>query len=267
MLFNYNISMKKRIIILIVACMVGVGIVVNEGYKNYTEFKNKADTSIVKSSITDNKIDQVAAENKSDEEIAQDKILSDQIKSKDELQKQADEKRKDDEKKQAEASKAKVLDDKIEQGHIAFNAKKYREAIAIEDEVINQNSSLYKAYNVKGIALCYSHNFKEGMQDIDKSLEINPDFGYARFNKALGYELYGYYDDSIIWYNKALEVEKYIWSYYGISSIYGRRGDAPSTVKYLKLALSMDSSIKAIVAEEHDFDPVKDSPEFQTLLK
>jgi tetratricopeptide (TPR) repeat protein len=167
----------------------------------------------------------------------------------------------------AAQKKQKQLEDKCETGHQAFNNKKYSEAIRIEDEVLADDPNFYKAYNIKGIALSYSNNFEEGMKNINKALEIKPDFGYARFNKALSYELYGYYDEAISWYNQALGVEKFVWSYYGIASIYGRRGDVENACKYLKMAIDMEPAVKATAREEVDFNNVKSSKEFQTLVK
>ena len=105
------------------------------------------------------------------------------------------------------------------------------------------------------------------MKNIDKSLQLNSDFGYARFNKALAYELYGNYEEALNWYDKALKVENYIWSYYGKASIYGRRGDVSNTVRFLKIAVDMSPDIKEIAREEEDFNPVKDSREFQDVVK
>ncbi len=45
------------------------------------------------------------------------------------------------------------------------------------------------------------------MKNIDKSLDIKPDYGYARFNKALAYELYERFDEALKWYDKALDIE------------------------------------------------------------
>ncbi|KOA18289.1 tetratricopeptide repeat protein [Clostridium homopropionicum DSM 5847] len=142
----------------------------------------------------------------------------------------------------------------------------YQNAIEIADEIIKKDVTFYKAYNIKGIALCFSHNFDEGMKNIDKCLSINPSFGYGRFNKALAYELYGHYEESLEWYDKALEVENYVWSYYGKASIYGRRGDVENTVKYLKIAVEMDSNVKNEARNEKDFDKVRNSNEFKKLV-
>lgn len=163
--------------------------------------------------------------------------------------------------------KNKRLEEKYEQSAKLFSGKKYTDTINIANDVIKEDENFYKAYNIKGIALCYSGNYEEGMKNIDKSLQLKPDFGYARFNKALAYELNANYDDALSWYDKDLEIENYIWSYYGKASVYGRRGDTANTIKYLKIAIDMSPEIKKIASEEEDFNPVKDSKEFQDLVK
>ncbi|APF28235.1 tetratricopeptide repeat family protein [Clostridium sporogenes] len=173
-------------------------------------------------------------------------------------------------KKNNKDSKSKInkeLEEKCEKGKKLFFDKKYDEAIKVQDEVIKEDSNFYKAYNIKGIALCYSGNFEEGMKNIDKSLDINPDYGYARFNKALAYELYERFDEALKWYDKALDIEKYEWSYYGKASIYGRRGDVKNTVECLKKAIEISPGVKEEAKHEEDFEPVKNSEEFKALIK
>ncbi|MBA5851725.1 hypothetical protein H2684_10510 [Clostridium sp. cel8] len=170
----------------------------------------------------------------------------------------------DGETKDKEAEK---LESQYKKAESLFRNKQYAESIKEADSIIKQDKDFYKAYNIKGIALCYSNNFEEGMNNIDKSLELNPEYGYARFNKALAYELYGQYDKALIWYDKDLQIEDYVWSYYGKASIYGRRGDVENTVKYLKIALNMAPEIKSIAKNEKDFDPVRNSKSFQDLFK
>jgi tetratricopeptide (TPR) repeat protein len=163
--------------------------------------------------------------------------------------------------------KERFLEDKYKESVKDFSNKKYVECINVANEIIDQDKNSYKAYNIKGIALCYNKDFDEGMKNIEKALELSPNYGYARFNKALAYELYGFYDEALTWYDKDLEVENYIWSYYGKASIYGRRGDVENTIKYLKIAIDISPDIKKIASEEADFGPVKDSKEFQALIK
>lgn len=231
--FYQKFSLKAKAIVFAVACIIGIIIAVNAGIQNRR-------SNLEYNHIPESSPKITGSKNAKEQDPSQNAVIQDQ--------------------------KNKALEDKCTQGYNSFSNKNYIKAISIEDEVIKEDAKFYKAYNIKGIALCYSGKFEEGMKNIDKALEIKPDFGYAMFNKALAYELYGHYDEALSWYNKDLQIEKYIWSYYGISSIYGRKGDAANTVKYLKQAVDMSSDIKAIARDEKDFNPVKNSKEFQDLI-
>ena len=158
------------------------------------------------------------------------------------------------------------------QAYNLFFSNKYKESIDVSNELIDKFPESYRGYNIRGIAKAFNGSFDEGMNDINKSLEIKPDYGYGLFNKALNYELYNKLDDALEWYDKALSVEEYMWSYYGKASIYGRRGDAENTVKYLKKAIEVaakennDQALKDDAKTEHDFDPVRGNEEFDNLI-
>ncbi|NFO88552.1 hypothetical protein FDC58_17370 [Clostridium botulinum] len=147
-----------------------------------------------------------------------------------------------------------------------FFSGEYDKSIEKSHEIISEFPSSAKGYNIRGIAKSYNESFEAGMKDIDKALEIEPQYGYAVFNKALTYELYGKLDEALLWYNKNLEIENYIWTYYGIASIYGRRGDVQNTVKYLSKAIEIDEVVKKEARDEADFNPVRDSKEFKDLI-
>ncbi|SFU30156.1 Tetratricopeptide repeat-containing protein [Clostridium sp. DSM 8431] len=140
------------------------------------------------------------------------------------------------------------------------------------DLLISKYPDSYRGYSIRGIAKAFAGDFDKGMEDINKALEINPDYGYGRYNKALNYELYGYYDDALSWYDKALEIEDYMWSHYGKASIYGRRGDVSNAVLYLNKAVEAEkvyngeSAIKREAKTEKDFDPVRGKTEFENFI-
>ncbi|MCA1076031.1 hypothetical protein K9O30_20370 [Clostridium bowmanii] len=151
-------------------------------------------------------------------------------------------------------------------GYDEFFAKQYEKAIETEKKVIVEDPNFYKAYAVLGISLAYNGDFINGMKQIDESLKLKPDYGYATFNKALANELFGHYDEAIKWYKKDLELENFEWSYYGIASIYGRKGDRSNTIKYLTLAIDINPNIKNAAKGEEDFDNVRQSTEFKKLI-
>jgi tetratricopeptide (TPR) repeat protein len=158
-----------------------------------------------------------------------------------------------------------------QKGYQAFFQHQYTRAIQIENDVIKKSPSFYPAYNVKGIALCYSGDFKDGMANIERALQLNPNYGYGHFNKALALERYGHYTEALTEYQKAIKYSDNhwkMWSYYGIASIYGRRGDVENTVKYLKMAIAMNPAlIKQHARTEADFNPVRHSEQFQQLIR
>lgn len=158
------------------------------------------------------------------------------------------------------------LEKRYNMGYKQFRNKNYSLCIEIENEVIKKDVNFYKAYNIKGIALCFNGNFKSGMYNIDRALKIKPSYGYARFNKALAYELYGFYDEALKGYDNALKIEKYAWSCYGKASIYGRRGDINNTIINLKLAIKIDPYVKVAARTEKDFDKVRNNKEFIKLI-
>lgn len=168
----------------------------------------------------------------------------------------------------AAKEKAARLEVKAQEGYDLFFDKKYDSAIAAENAVIAEDPTFFKAYYIKGITQCYAGKYEEGSKNIDKALELSPDDYMARFNKALSLELYKYYDEALVWYQKSLEVAKGQgeWSYYGIASIYGRRSNVADTVKYLKLAIDINPDIKNDAKTESDFNSVKNSKEFKQLI-
>lgn len=246
-----KLSVKTKIIIFIAASIVVVFIMIKTGIYNRKHAENAEQNG---------KSTGIIVSNQKNSEIKQNENKEDDVK-----QNENKEGSEEDNKKQSGVDTE--FDESYKKAYESFHGKKYADAVMICDDIIKKDAGYYKAYNIRGIALCYSGKYGEGMSNIDKSLQINPDFGYARFNKALAYELYGYYDEAIKWYNKDLEIEKYIWSYYGLASIYGRKGDVSSTVRYLKTAIDMDKSVKDVAKDEKDFDNVRNSTEFQNLIK
>jgi tetratricopeptide (TPR) repeat protein len=166
-----------------------------------------------------------------------------------------------------------AVEAKYEAGVRAFTDKHYSQAIELENEAIRMDRSFYPAYNVKGIALCYAgnDNYSVAMSNIDRALALNPNYGYARFNKALCEERYGDYKDAIKAYQSALDLKTHDWwvpwAYYGIASIYGRWGDVQNAVTYLKRAIALNPGIKQEARTETDFDNVRYSSAFQKVLQ
>lgn len=163
---------------------------------------------------------------------------------------------------------SKKAEELYQQGFQTYMSWKLDDAIILFDQAINTDPACYKAYNGKGIVLCFKGDYKNGMAHIDKALDMKPDYVYANFNKALGYKLQKDFDNAMLWFNKALSLDPLdTWSYYGIACIYAEKRDAKNAVIYLKKAIDIDPTVKDSAKKEHDFDPVRNDSSFIELLK
>jgi len=232
-------SFKFKVITIFILSAIGVGLLIDATIKDTNTKISKVIAANNKSEVNSN----------TSEKIKKQQLRNADIKNQQQIK-----------------QKQKNLEKVWKTGYDQFFKKEYNKAIETERQVIKKDPNFYKAYAVEGIALAYSGNFNQGMQQIDKSLKLNPNYGYGRFNKALANELFGHYDEAIKWYKKAIEVEKFEWSYYGIASIYGRYGDVTNTIKYLKLAIDINPKVKDVAKTEVDFDNVRKSEEFKKLM-
>ena len=153
-------------------------------------------------------------------------------------------------------------------GFQVYMAWKLDDAIKLFDRAIEIDPGCYKAYNGKGIVLCFKGNYDEGLKLIGKALDMKPDFVYANFNMALAYKLKKDYGKAMEWFNRALALDpKDTWSYFGIACIYAEQKDAVKAVEYLRKAIDTDPSVKDAARREKDLDPIRNDPEFIKLVK
>lgn len=182
------------------------------------------------------------------------------------------EKSKEDEIKKAEEEKKlekrKSYENELSKVYDAFNKSDNNRAINICTDLIKEVDDPYEAYALRGYAKAINGDFDEGMKDIDKSLEINPDYGKGRHYKAFTYKLFKQNDKALEWFIKSVEAEEYSWSYFGAACIYSVKNDKENAIKYLKKAVELDpEAIKARAKTEEDFNNIKNDKEYKKLIK
>lgn len=162
-----------------------------------------------------------------------------------------------------------IAADKIyDQGFQIYISRNFDEAIKYFDKAIRLNPNCFKAITFKGAALCFKGNYNFGMKLIDEALLLKPDFAYCNFNKAMAFKLQMDNENALIWFDKTISFDsKNTWSYFGKSTIYAEWNDALHAVEELKKAIEIDPGVKDAARNEHDFDNVKDDPDFIKLLK
>ena len=154
-------SLKFKLITFAILSVIAAGVVVNGALKNNIRSNNDIEISN-KAEVKDSKT----------AEIKPQQLEGSETKEQQQLKQIEEGKQQQLKKKQEE------LEKKWKIGYDEFFAKQYEKAIETERQVIKEDPTFYKAYAVEGIALAYSGNFDTAMQQIDKSLELKPDYGY-----------------------------------------------------------------------------------------
>ncbi|MDR3271281.1 MAG: fused MFS/spermidine synthase [Peptococcaceae bacterium] len=156
----------------------------------------------------------------------------------------------------------------FEQGHARYIQREFSAALTLFDQALAVDPECYQAMNVKGATLAFQGQYDQGLQLIDASLRLQPDYQHGYFNRGLTLELAERWEESIAAYQQALGMDsRDVWSYYGIASIYGRRGDVERVLEYLRPAIALDPEVKAVAREEHDFAPVASDARYQALIR
>lgn len=164
--------------------------------------------------------------------------------------------------------KVKEAEQQYEKGYELYNEFKYDEAIKRFNLSIEADPTNYKAYNGKGIALCFKGDYKTGMDLIRKSLDMKHDYPYANFNMAMAYKLQKDLSNALLWFEKTLSFDSNdTWSYYGISTIYADWGNTEKSLEYLKKAIELDPAVKGVAKGQSHYDKMRNNPEFIKLTK
>lgn len=166
-----------------------------------------------------------------------------------------------------DADKQQALD-LYQKGLKLYYARDFNEGLSYFNQALELDPNCYQAINGKGATYAFQGRYSEGISLIKQAIDMNPAFEYAHFNLGLAYELEGLWDSAINAYQFAIKLNsKDEWAYYGIASIYGRQGNVQQVVLYLKQAIALNPDCKLTAREEKDFDPVRNSPEFENLIK
>ena len=104
----------------------------------------------------------------------------------------------------------------------------------------------YKEHLDEGISLIQSGNFRSGIENINKSLELKKDWAIPYFYRAVAYDALEEYDEAMLDYTKAIQLdEKMTDAYYNRARIILSRKDLDNpkienAVKDLEKALELD---------------------------
>jgi tetratricopeptide (TPR) repeat protein len=169
---------------------------------------------------------------------------------------------------QTDPAKAAESEKFFDQGLKLYEQYKYREAASSFDKAIAADPANAKVYTAKGIALCFEGDYAGGIALIQRTLDSKPGYVPALYDMAMAYKLQNQLDQSLYWFEQTIQGDpKNTWSYYGIATIYADKGKAQESLKYLKMAIELDSGVKAVAKEQDHFAAMRKLPEFQALVR
>jgi len=108
----------------------------------------------------------------------------------------------------------------------------FKDSITIWSDVIKKYPGCSVAYNNRGSAYIGKGLYEEAFSDIQKAIEIKPDYTEAYLNRGNLYEAKGSYDKAIIDYTKAIEIKP------DYSEAYNNRGNAYNAERFYDKAIS-----------------------------
>ena len=149
----------------------------------------------------------------------------------------------------------------------ALSAGDYNKAIEEASATIKVNANNAEAYSIRGFATALNGDTAKGLLDTKKAYDLDPNNVANYYNMAMVYKLQGQLNESKQWFEKVLEKDpSNTWSVYGIATIYADQGDDTKALDWLEKAIKIDSSVKAVAAEQDHFERFHNNARFKTLV-
>ncbi|GCL68442.1 hypothetical protein PAGU1579_02110 [Veillonella tobetsuensis] len=149
----------------------------------------------------------------------------------------------------------------------ALSSGDYTKAIEEATTAIKANANNAEAYSVRGFATALNGDTAKGLADTKKAYDLDPNNVANFYNMAMVYKLQGQLNDSKEWFEKVLEKDpSNTWSVYGIATIYADQGDDTKALDWLEKAIKIDSSVKAVAAEQDHFERFHNNERFKQLV-
>ena len=161
----------------------------------------------------------------------------------------------------------KTINNDLENAKQFLSNGDYDKAIGAASSVITSNPNSAEAYSIRGFATALNGNTEQGLIDTKHAYELDPNNVANYYNMAMVYKLAGQLEESKQWFEKVLNTDSNnTWSIYGIATIYADQGDDAKALEWLAAAIKIDSSVKAVAAEQDHFERFHGNPTFESLV-
>ena len=162
----------------------------------------------------------------------------------------------------------KTINNDLENAKQFLSNGDYDKAIGAASSVITSNPNSAEAYSIRGFATALNGNTEQGLIDTKHAYELDPNNVANYYNMAMVYKLAGQLEESKQWFEKVLnEDPNNTWSIYGIATIYADQGNDAKALEWLAAAIKIDSSVKAVAAEQDHFERFHGNLTFESLVR
>jgi tetratricopeptide (TPR) repeat protein len=133
----------------------------------------------------------------------------------------------------------------------------------LDADSIGRSDALY----LEGEALRSLDRFADALIPLEAAADVAPSNIHVWLALAWCYKRTEQLARAIDALEQALEVDpQEALLLYNLACYWSLAGDAEQSVAYLGKAFDLDASYRELVADEADFDPIRNRPEFQALL-
>ncbi|MFI3301437.1 MAG: tetratricopeptide repeat protein [Candidatus Gastranaerophilales bacterium] len=156
-------------------------------------------------------------------------------------------------KAQGEATKPVSVGEKVDYikaGDLAFNSKKYEEAILNYENALKANSRDAVTLLKLGNSYKLNNNLSKAILNYEKSVFVNPNYADGWFNLGLAQATNKDYVNAKTSFSNAIKIDsEYSYAYYALAIAYEKEGDNKNAIKNYKLFLlrNQDSETAEVV--------------------
>ena len=106
------------------------------------------------------------------------------------------------------------------------------------------------------------------IESYNKAIAIKPDFVETHYNLGNTYYNQGKYDLMIATYKTAISIDPNdARTHYNLACAYSLKDEKILAIETLQKAITLDRSLIEYSKTDSDFDNIRESPEFQELIK
>ena len=145
--------------------------------------------------------------------------------------------------------------------------ERYEETLECLDKAFEIEPNYIFALNIKGIALDGLKRYEETLEYLDKALEIEPKDIFVLIIKGITLKGRKSYVKALECLDKAIEIDpNNAIAWYNKARLESLRNNLEESIKSLKNAIELDNSLWGKAMGEHEFDNIRDTPEFRKLI-